>query len=60
MYKNMRQVAMEEDRQAAVEGRAPLVISMVIHNVKVDTTEYEGHQYEELKYYEATLLTMSK
>ncbi|XP_046640289.1 uncharacterized protein LOC124323516 [Daphnia pulicaria] len=32
MYNNMRQVFMEEDRQAAVEGRAPLVISMVIHN----------------------------
>lgn len=32
MYKNMSQVAIEEERQALEEGRSPLTVSMVIHN----------------------------
>ncbi|XP_046452737.1 uncharacterized protein LOC124200510 [Daphnia pulex] len=50
MYKNMRQVAMEEDRQAAVEGRAPLVVSMVIHNDRrtQDERRYNSPAGEEI------------
>lgn len=32
MYKNMRQVAIEEDRKSLEEGRNPLVVSMFIYN----------------------------
>ncbi|EFX63653.1 hypothetical protein DAPPUDRAFT_268051 [Daphnia pulex] len=50
MYKNMRQVAMEEDRQAAVEGRAPVVVSMVIHNDRrtQDERRYNSPAGEEI------------
>jgi hypothetical protein len=46
----MRQVAMEEDRQAAVEGRAPLVISMVIRNDRrtQDERRYNSPAGEEI------------
>ena len=42
MYKNMRQVAIKEDRQALEEGRNPLVVSLIMHN---DRRTQDGSRY---------------